>query len=74
MACSFCPALRPICIAFAQFPVQSHLPSLRCVPAVRPVRFDVSRRPPMKNLKLRALPYAGALVAIASMAGYFTGR
>jgi hypothetical protein len=28
----------------------------------------------MNNLKLRALPYAGVLVAIASMAGYVGSR
>jgi len=28
----------------------------------------------MNNLKLRALPYAGVLVAIASVAGYMGGR
>lgn len=28
----------------------------------------------MNNLKLRALPYAGALVVIASLAGYVGGR
>jgi hypothetical protein len=31
-------------------------------------------RPAMNNLKLRALPYVGALTVIASMAGYFGGR
>jgi hypothetical protein len=32
------------------------------------------RRLAMNNLKLRALPYAGVLVAIASLAGYVGGR
>jgi hypothetical protein len=34
----------------------------------------VFRRLAMNNLKLRALPYAGVLVAIASVAGYMGGR
>jgi hypothetical protein len=28
----------------------------------------------MNNLKLRALPYAGVLTVIASLAGYYGGR
>jgi hypothetical protein len=28
----------------------------------------------MNNLKLRVLPYAGALTVLASLAGYFGGR
>jgi hypothetical protein len=32
------------------------------------------RRIPMTNLKLRALPYAGVLTVIASLAGYYGGR
>jgi hypothetical protein len=38
------------------------------------VHFHLFGRPTMNNLKLRALPYAGVLAFVASMAGYFGGR
>jgi len=68
---SFSPAYSPNCIDFAQLPVQRHGVSLRSPPVIRPL---ASRRLAMNNLKLRALPYVGALTVIASLAGYMGGR
>jgi hypothetical protein len=50
--------------------VQRHEPSLRSPPAVRPLKGEVH----VHSIKVRALPYLGALTFIASMAGYFGGK
>jgi hypothetical protein len=52
--------------------VQSHRPSIRSPPVIRPT--STSGGCPMTNLKLRALPYAGVLTLVASMAGYIGTR